>query len=138
MSSLRVGFTCGAFDLLHAGHVLMLEEAKQQCDFLIVGLQTDPSIDRPEKNKPVQSLVERTIQLSAVKYVDQILCYQTEAELFELLQTIQPDVRIVGADYLNKDFTGKDWCVQNGVDIFYNSREHGYSSTELRNRLKQK
>jgi glycerol-3-phosphate cytidylyltransferase len=116
----------------------MLEEAKQQCDFLIVGLQTDPSIDRPEKNKPVQSLVERTIQLSAVKYVDQILCYQTEAELFELLQTIQPDVRIVGADYLNKDFTGKDWCVQNGVDIFYNSREHGYSSTELRNRLKQK
>ena len=115
----------------------MLEEAKEQCDYLIVGLQTDPSIDRPEKNKPVQSLIERTIQLNAVKYVDQTICYQTESELLELLQATHPDVRIIGADYIGKDFTGKDWCHENDVEIFYNSREHGYSSTELRNRIEK-
>jgi glycerol-3-phosphate cytidylyltransferase len=132
-----VGFTCGAFDLLHAGHILMLEEAKFVCDYLIVGLHTDPSIDRPEKNKPVQSLVERTIQLNAVKYVDQTICYQTEAELMELLQVVEPDVRIVGEDYKDKDFTGKQWCLDNDVYIYYNSRQHSFSSTELRSRIKK-
>ncbi len=132
-----VGFTCGAFDLLHAGHILMLEEAKSACDYLIVGLHTDPTIDRPEKNKPVQSLVERTIQLNAVKYVDQTICYQTEAELMELLQVVEPDVRIIGEDYKNKDFTGRQWCVDNDVYIYYNSRQHSFSSTELRTRIKK-
>ena len=132
-----IGFTCGAFDLLHAGHVLMLEEAKSVCDYLVVGLHTDPTIDRPEKNKPVQSLVERTIQLNAVKYVDQTICYQTEEELMELLQVVQPNVRIIGEDYVDKDFTGKEWCYDNGVDIHYNSRQHTFSSTELRTRIKK-
>ena len=132
-----IGFTCGAFDLLHAGHVLMLEEAKSVCDYLIVGLQTDPTIDRPEKNKPIQSLVERTIQVNAVKYVDQTICYQTEAELLELLKVIQPDVRIIGEDYKDKDFTGKQWCFDNDVYIYYNSRQHTFSSTELRTRIKK-
>ena len=132
-----VGFTCGAFDLLHAGHVLMLEEAKAQCDYLIVGLHTDPTLDRPEKNKPVQSLVERTIQLNAVKYVDQVVCYQTEAELMELLQVVMPDVRIVGDDYVGKDFTGKEWCFDNGIHIHYNLRQHDFSTTELRTRIKK-
>lgn len=115
----------------------MLEEAKFVCDYLIVGLHTDPSIDRPEKNKPVQSLVERTIQLNAVKYVDQTICYQTEAELMELLQVVEPDVRIVGEDYKDKDFTGKQWCLDNDVYIYYNSRQHSFSSTELRSRIKK-
>jgi glycerol-3-phosphate cytidylyltransferase len=132
-----IGFTCGAFDLLHAGHVLMLEEAKSVCDYLIVGLHTDPTIDRLEKNKPVQSLVERTIQLNAIKYVDQTICYQTEAELLELLQVVQPDVRIIGEDYKDKDFTGKQWCFDNDVYIYYNSRQHTFSSTELRTRIKK-
>jgi glycerol-3-phosphate cytidylyltransferase len=132
-----VGFTCGAFDLLHAGHILMLEEAKAQCDYLVVGLHTDPTIDRSEKNKPAQSLVERTIQLNAVKFVDQVVCYQTEAELMELLQVVMPDVRIIGEDYFDKDFTGKKWCLDNDVYIHYNSRQHSFSSTELRSRIKK-
>jgi glycerol-3-phosphate cytidylyltransferase len=132
-----VGFTCGAFDLLHAGHILMLEEAKAQCDYLVVGLHTDPTIDRSEKNKPAQSLVERTIQLNAVKFVDQVVCYQTEAELMELLQVVMPDVRIIGEDYFDKDFTGKKWCLNNDVYIHYNSRQHSFSSTELRSRIKK-
>jgi glycerol-3-phosphate cytidylyltransferase len=134
---LVIGFTCGAFDLLHAGHVLMLQEAKEQCDHLVVGLQTDPSIDRPGKNKPVQSLIERAIQLNAVKYVDQVVCYQTEEELLELLEVVHPDVRIIGEDYVDKDFTGKEWCWDNGVHIHYNSRQHNFSSTELRTRIKK-
>lgn len=134
----RVGFTCGAFDLLHAGHILMLKEAKEQCDWLVVGLHTDPTIDRPQKNKPIQSLVERHIQLKAVQYIDEIFCYQTEAELMELLVALKPDVRIIGADYIDKDFTGKQWCEDNNVKLFYNSRNHSYSSTELRERIKTK
>jgi glycerol-3-phosphate cytidylyltransferase len=115
----------------------MLEEAKAQCDYLVVGLHTDPTIDRSEKNKPAQSLVERTIQLNAVKFVDQVVCYQTEAELMELLQVVMPDVRIIGEDYFDKDFTGKKWCLDNDVYIHYNSRQHSFSSTELRSRIKK-
>jgi len=116
----------------------MLEEAKAHCDYLVVGLQTDPSIDRPEKNKPVQSLIERTIQLNAVRYVDEVICYQTEAELMELLDTIKPDVRFIGEDYIDKDFTGKQWCIDNDVELHYNSRTHNYSSSSLRARLQDK
>ena len=115
----------------------MLEEAKANCDYLVVGLHTDPTLDRPEKNKPIQSLVERTIQLNAVKYVDQVVCYQTEAELLELLQVVSPQVRIIGEDYREKNFTGKKWCFENGVYIHFNSRQHHFSTTELRTRIKK-
>jgi len=129
---LKVGFTCSTFDLLHAGHILMLEEAKQQCDYLIVGLQNDPSVDRPEKNKPIQSLVERQIQLNAVKYIDEIIVYNTEDELEELLMILPIDVRIIGDEYKNKNFTGKEICNYRGIEIYYNHRDHGYSTTRLR------
>lgn len=132
----RIGFTCSSFDLLHAGHVLMLEEAKQQCDVLVVGLQTDPSIDRPEKNKPVQTLIERQIQLEAIKWVDKVVVYQTEHELLELLEVLQPDVRVIGEDYRYENFTGKSWCIQNDVEIYYNSRKHNFSTTDLRKRVR--
>lgn len=132
----KVGFTCSSFDLLHAGHILMLEEAKSVCDYLIVGLQVDPSVDRKNKNKPVQSLVERQIQLSAVKYVDQVIVYTTEQELLEIIQAIPMDIRIVGEDYRNSDFTGKEYCQAIGVEIYYNRRRHDYSSSELVNRIK--
>ena len=134
----RIGFTCSTFDLLHAGHITMLEEAKHHCDFLIVGLQTDPTIDRPDtKNPPVQSLVERQIQLAAVKYVDEIVCYQTEQDLIDLLLTLPIDVRILGDEYKNKDFTGKDIAKQRGCKIVYNGRDHSFSSTSLRKRVSQ-
>lgn len=132
-----VGFTCSAFDLLHAGHILMLEEAKSVCDYLIVGLQTDPSIDRATKRKPVQSLEERKIQLQAVKYVDRIAIYSTEDDLMYLLKGMKIDVRIVGEDYVGKDFTGKEYCEKNGIDIYYNSRKHDYSTTNLIARIKE-
>lgn len=132
-----IGFTCGAFDLLHAGHILMLEEAKTQCEHLIVGLQNDPSIDRPTKNKPVQSIVERQIQLLAVKYVDDVIIYNTERDLEDLLLTLPIDVRIIGADYINKDFTGKELCRERGITIYYNARLHNFSTTELRSRIGQ-
>lgn len=132
----KVGFTCSAFDLLHAGHVLMLEEAKSICDYLIVGLQVDPSVDRNYKNKPVQSIVERQIQLSGVSYVDDIIVYSTEKELLEILKTMPIDIRIVGADYIGKDFTGKDYCLKNNIEIYYNRRDHDYSSSNLINRIK--
>jgi len=134
----KIGFTCSTFDLLHAGHITMLEEAKHHCDFLIVGLQTDPTIDRPDtKNPPVQSLVERQIQLAAVKYVDEIVCYQTEQDLIDLLLTLPIDVRILGDEYKNKDFTGKDIAKQRGCKIVYNGRDHSFSSTSLRKRVSQ-
>lgn len=129
-----IGFTCSCFDLLHSGHVLMLQEAKAQCDYLIVGLQTDPTIDRPSKNKPVQSIVERYIQLKAVKYVDEIVPYTTEADLLDLLQALPINVRIIGEEYRDKDFTGKDLPIK----IHYNSRKHRFSSSELRGRLSKK
>jgi glycerol-3-phosphate cytidylyltransferase len=131
----RVGITFGAFDLLHAGHCLMLQEAKSQCDYLIVGLQTDPTIDRPSKNKPVQSLVERYIQLKAISVVDEIIPYQTEAELLEIIKAIPINVRIIGADYLDKEFTGKSEADQLGIETYYNKRDHAFSTTDLRLRV---
>ena len=129
---MKTGFTCGAFDLLHAGHIKMLEEAKTFCDSLIVGLHTDPSVDRPEKNKPIQSLNERLIQLRAVKYVDLVLIYDTEIDLLNLLKAIEPDIRIIGYDYKDKNFTGDDL----GIELKFNSRNHNFSSSELRDRIK--
>lgn len=128
-----IGFTCSTFDLLHAGHVVMLEEARSNCDYLIVGLQNDPTIDRPEKNKPIQSIVERQLQLSAVRYVDEIIVYNTEADLRDLLLTLPIDMRIIGEEYRDKDFTGKEIPMK----IIYNSRKHSFSSTSLRKRVKQ-
>jgi len=126
----RVGFTCGAFDLLHAGHVVMLKEATENCDTLIVGLQTDPSIDRKQKNKPVQSIFERYTQLKALKYVDQILPYDTEKSLLDLLEATPIDVRFVGEEYKEAGFTGKGLH-----DIIYTNRKHSFSSTSLRERI---
>jgi len=131
----KIGFTCSTFDLLHAGHITMLEEAKHHCDFLIVGLQNDPTLDRPEKNKPVQTIVERQIQLAAVKYVDEIVIYNTEQDLIDLLLTLPIDVRVLGDEYKNKDFTGKDIAKQRGSKIVYNGRDHSFSSTSLRKRV---
>jgi|TARA_R110001583_G_scaffold10848_1_gene49772 glycerol-3-phosphate cytidylyltransferase len=126
------GFTCGSFDLLHAGHILMLKEIKSQCHYLIVGLQSDPSIDRNNKNSPIQSVEERRIQLDAVKYVDQIIEYDTEEELVNLLDEIRPEIRFVGADWEgNPNLTGVDLPIK----IVYNTRDHNYSTTELRNRI---
>jgi len=131
----KIGFTCSTFDLLHAGHVTMLEEAKRHCDFLIVGLQNDPTLDRPEKNAPVQSIVERQIQLAAVKYVDEIVIYNTEQDLIDLLLTLPIDVRVLGDEYKSKDFTGKDIAKQRGSKIIYNGRDHSFSSSSLRKRV---
>lgn len=131
----KIGFTCSTFDLLHAGHVTMLEEAKRHCDFLIVGLQNDPTLDRPGKNAPVQSIVERQIQLAAVKYVDEIVIYNTEQDLIDLLLTLPIDVRILGDEYKTKDFTGKDIAKQRGSKIIYNGRDHSFSSSSLRKRV---
>ena len=126
-----IGFTCSCFDLLHAGHILMLKDAKEQCDFLVVGLQTDPTIDRPEKNKPIQSFQERYIQLSAVKYVDAVIKYETENELYAILLDTQPDIRILGSDYVDKRFNGDDL----GIPIHYHQRNHNYSSSNLRKKI---
>ena len=133
----KIGFTCSTFDLLHAGHITMLEEAKHHCDYLIVGLQNDPTVDRPEKNAPVQTIVERQIQLAAVKYVDEIVIYNTEQDLVDLLLTLPIDVRVLGDEYKTKDFTGKDIAKQRGSKIVYNGRDHSFSSTSLRQRVAQ-
>jgi glycerol-3-phosphate cytidylyltransferase len=131
-----VGITFSAFDLLHAGHVVMLREAKNHCDYLIAGIQTDPTIDRPDsKNKPVQSLVERYSQLSAVKYVDEIIPYQTEQDLIDILSMYEIDVRILGDEYKEKDFTGKDICNKRGIDLYFNKRDHRFSTSDLRERV---
>ena len=130
------GFTCSTFDLFHAGHVVMLEEAKKQCDWLIVGIQIDPTIDRPKvKNKPIQSIIERQIQISACKFVDDIVVYNTEKELEDILLTYPIDVRIIGEEYRDKNFTGKEICEKRNIRIFYNSRDHYMSSTDLRKRV---
>lgn len=129
---MKIGFTCSTFDLLHSGHIQMLRDAKEQCDYLICGLQVDPSLDRPEKNKPVQTLVERHIQLSAVKYVDEIIPYQSEQDLEDILQMYHIDVRIIGEEYKDKPFTGRDICTKRGIDIYYNKRQHRFSSSSLR------
>jgi len=127
----KVGFTCSCFDLFHAGHIMMLKEAKSNCDYLIVGLQTDPTIDRPEKNKPIQSVFERFVQLDSCKYVDEVIVYATETELLDILRSYPIDVRIVGDEYADKQFTGKDL----NMEIYYNRREHSFSTTELRGRV---
>jgi glycerol-3-phosphate cytidylyltransferase len=134
---MKIGITFSTFDLFHAGHVKMLEEAKKKCDFLIVGLQTDPTIDRDTKNKPVQSLVERYIQLKACKFIDEIVPYSTELELLEILQSFKIDIRIVGEDYIEKEFTGKKYCIENNIEIYYNSRRHSFSSSSLRKKIKE-
>jgi len=126
-----IGFTCGAFDLLHAGHIVMLEEAKSNCDYLIVGLQTDPTIDRNEKNKPIQSVYERYVQLNGVKYVDEIIPYDTEQSLLDLLQSQKIDIRFVGEEYRESKLTGRDL-----IELHYTSRRHSFSSTNLRKRVK--
>lgn len=130
---MKIGFTCSCFDLFHAGHVLMLQEAKEQCDYLVVGLQTDPTIDRPEKNKPVQSVLERFLQLKACKYVDEIYVYESESDLLNLLKSIKIDVRILGEEYKSKGYTG----IGLPMEIYHNTRNHSYSSTELRERIKK-
>lgn len=129
------GFTASSFDLLHAGHCSMLREAKTQCDYLICGLQVDPGVDRLDKNSPVQTLPERYIQLSAVKYVDEIIPYQTEADLKDIIQTLNIDVRILGDEYRNLDFTGKEVCQQLGIKLYFNKRNHRFSTTDLRRRI---
>ena len=133
-----VGFTASTFDLLHSGHVAMLREAKEHCDYLIAGLQVDPSVDRPNKNSPVQSLVERYTQLSAVKYVDEIVPYATERDLEDILEMYHIDVRILGEEYRNQDFTGKEICKRRGIQLYFNKRDHRFSSTDLRKRVAAK
>lgn len=127
----QTGFTCSCFDMFHAGHVMMLKEAKAVCDYLIVGLQTDPTIDRPWKNNPIQSVFERFEQLKGCKYVDEIVVYATEKDLLDILLSYPIDVRIIGAEYQEKDFTGKEL----GIPIHYNHRRHSFSTTELRQRV---
>ena len=138
MKQTEVGIVASTFDLLHAGHVTMLREAKTQCNHLICALQVNPNIDRPEKNSPIQSLVERYIQLSAVKYVDEIVVYQTEKDLEDILELYPIDVRILGEEYRDKDFTGREICKRRGVRIYFNKRDHRFSSTDLRKRVMEK
>ena len=133
---LRIGITFSTFDLLHAGHIAMLAESKNSCDYLIAALQTDPTIDRPDtKNKPVQTIVERQIQLAATRYVDEIVVYQTEKDLEDILLTLPIDVRILGVEYADKDFTGKEICAHRMIKCIFNSRDHSFSSSNLRKRV---
>jgi glycerol-3-phosphate cytidylyltransferase len=133
---MRVGITFSTFDLLHAGHVKMLEDAKKQCDYLIVGLQLDPSLDRSNKNAPAQSIIERYIQLKGSKYVDEIVPYVLEQDLEDILRSFKIDVRIIGEEYKEKQYTGKDYCEEKDIEIYYNSRDHRFSSTGLRKQVK--
>ena len=135
---MKTGITVSAFDLLHAGHVKMLEEAKLQCDYLIVGLQTDPTLDRPTKNKPTQTVVERYIQLKACRFVDEIVPYATEQDLEDILKSFAIDVRIVGDEYKNKDFTGRAYCEEKGIELYFNTRDHRFSSSSLRQEVYKK
>jgi len=130
-----VGLTASTFDLLHAGHIAMLREAKTQCDYLICALQIDPTIDRPEKNKPVQTIVERFVQLQAVRYVDEIIPYQTEQDLEDILKMYQLDVRIIGEEYKSGKFTGRAICAARGIEIYFNHRDHRFSTSDLRQRV---
>lgn len=132
---MKVGFTASAFDLLHAGHVQMLREAKEQCDYLICGLQVDPSLDRPTKNKPIQTVVERYTQLKAVGYVDEIIPYTTEEDLEDILAMYHIDIRILGEEYREHDFTGKDICKKRSIQLYFNKRDHRFSSSGLRQRV---
>lgn len=132
----KIGITFSTFDMLHAGHIAMLAEAKNHCDYLICGLQTDPTIDRPDtKNKPVQSIVERQIQLAACRYVDEVVVYQTEQDLVDLLLILPLDVRVLGVEYQDKPFTGELECNQRGIELVFNGRDHSFSSSSLRKRV---
>jgi glycerol-3-phosphate cytidylyltransferase len=132
----RIGITFSTFDMLHAGHIAMLSEAKNHCDYLICGLQTDPTIDRPEtKNRPIQSIVERQIQLAACRYVDEVVVYQTEQDLVDLLLILPLDIRILGIEYADKNFSGRDECYDRGIEIVFNGRDHSFSSSSLRKRV---
>ena len=133
---MKVGITASTFDLLHAGHIEMLREAKAQCDYLICALQIDPSLDRVDKNKPVQSIVERYTQLKGIKYVDEIIPYGTEEDLLDLMELYTIDVRILGEEYRDKDFTGRDICRKRDIDIVFNNRDHRFSTSDLRMRVK--
>ena len=128
---MKVGFTCGSFDLLHAGHIVMFEDCKRVCDYLVVGLQIDPTIDRPTKNRPVQSVLERLIQLRAVSYIDEVVTYSTEEELYRLLTTLDLDIRIIGSDWWRKNYTGFELP----LDVHFHRREHDWSTSSLRNRI---
>ena len=128
----RIGFTCSCFDLLHTGHLLMLKDAKTKCDVLIVGLQTDPTIDRPEKNKPVQSFFERELMIKSLIYIDEVIVYSTENELYQLLLQLRPDVRIIGSDWKGKEYTGHNI---EDIEIYWHQRKHNYSTTNLRKRI---
>jgi glycerol-3-phosphate cytidylyltransferase len=134
---MKIGFTCSAFDLLHAGHIAMLREAKEHCDYLICGLQVDPTLDRPNKNKPAQTIVERHAQLAAVKYVDEIIPYVTEADLVDILSMYPINVRILGEEYRDKDFTGRDICKKRDIELYFNKREHRFSTSDLRKRVSE-
>ena len=134
---MKTAVTFSTFDLLHAGHVAMLKDAKQCCDWLICGLHVDPQVERPDKNAPVQSIVERHIQLAGCRYVDEIVPYVLESDLFDILLTYKPDVRVIGDDYRDVDFSGKDLCEKHGIEIVYNSRSHRYSSSGLRKIIQQ-
>ena len=132
----KIGITFSTFDLLHAGHIAMLSEAKNHCDYLIAGLQTDPTIDRPDtKNKPIQSVVERQIQLAACRYVDEVVVYQTEQDLIDLLLILPVDVRILGVEYQNSNFTGLNECMDRDIELIFNGRDHSFSSSSLRKRV---
>jgi len=137
-NTMKVGFTCSTFDLLHSGHIAMLREAKEHCDYLIAGLQIDPSLDRKEKNSPAQTIVERYVQLSAVKYVDEIIVYLTEKDLEDILEMFHIDVRILGDEYRDKDFTGKDICKKRGIQLHFNKRDHRFSTSSLRQLVAEK
>lgn len=133
---MKIGFNCSSFDLFHAGHVTMLKIEKSMCDYLKVALQVDPTIDRPgSKNKPIQSVYERYVQLQGCRYVDEILVYETEADLLNLLMTQEISIRFLSEEYKDRDFTGKQYCIENGVELFYHPRKHIYGSSELRNRV---
>jgi glycerol-3-phosphate cytidylyltransferase len=132
----KIGITFSTFDMLHAGHIAMLSEAKNHCDYLICGLQTNPTIDRPDtKNIPVQSIVERQIQLAACRYVDEVVVYQTEQDLRDLLLILPVDVRVLGIEYQDKDFSGRDECYARDIEIVFNGRDHSFSSSSLRKRV---
>ena len=132
---MKVGITFSTFDLFHTGHIKMLEEAKSKCDYLIVGLQLDPTIDRPEKNKPIQSIVERYVQVKSCKYIDEVVPYITEQDLIDILSSFKIDLRIIGEEYKEKDYTGKKYCLKNGINIHFNKREHRFSSSALRKQV---
>jgi glycerol-3-phosphate cytidylyltransferase len=135
MNAKRIGITCSTFDLFHAGHVVMLEEAKRQCDYLIAAIQSDPTVDRETKNKPVQSIIERQIQVSSCKHVDEIIVYTTEKELEDILMALPIDVRILGEEYRDTEFTGKEICMKRGIELYFNKRDHFFSSSDLRTRV---